>query len=293
MFKDLKDQFKREIEVEFQGETYLVRDNGAIYRRKRPTKRKRPLDEQWTFGTLNVSDGYWKICGIMVHRIVATAFHGEQPTLEHVVDHIDTNRLNNRRENLRWVTRLENLLENPKTLSFIEKKWGSVEGLLNDSNRRENPSPITNYPWMRDALIQKTFEEEYTKESLTPLALQRDWKVPSEFPMCPDEISDSPLQNYLSRLESGSVFSRNQFGESIVETAEISQDDGYLCVLCNISIGFKNYALAKVNFEDGKFIHTNQHTFFTYEGAEKSFCKLVGKPWIEPEGYEGCIDDYC
>ena len=36
----------------------------------------------------------------VVHRIVATAFHGEQPSVKHIVDHIDTNRRNNRVENL-------------------------------------------------------------------------------------------------------------------------------------------------------------------------------------------------
>ncbi|WP_294143305.1 HNH endonuclease signature motif containing protein [uncultured Sanguibacteroides sp.] len=31
----------------------------------------------------------------------------------YVVDHIDTNRQNNRIENLRWLTKLENVLLNP------------------------------------------------------------------------------------------------------------------------------------------------------------------------------------
>lgn len=293
MNKSKLNLFNQEVSATYRGECYLVRNYGAIYRQQRPNKRKRPLDEQWTFGTLNRSDGYRKICGIQVHRIVATAFHGEQPTPKHVVDHIDTNRLNNRPENLRWVTRLENLLDNPKTLSFIVKKWGSIEELLNDTNAAEKTDPITNRPWMRDALIQKALEDEYTKESLTPLAMQRDWRVPSEFPMCPNEISDSPLQDYASYLDTDAVFSRNQYWESIVETAEIDNDGNCLCVLCRISSGVKNYALAKVTIEDGKFIHTNKHTFFQYEGVEKSFCELVGKPWVEPEGYEGCIDDYC
>ena len=50
---------------------------------------------------------------------MATAFHGEPPTKEHVVDHIDTNKQNNRPENLRWVTRLENILLNPITAKRI------------------------------------------------------------------------------------------------------------------------------------------------------------------------------
>ena len=285
--------FRREVDCIYGGEQYSVRDNGAICRHCRPDGRKRRLDDVWTYGKLNASDGYMKICGIMVHRIVATAFHGEQPTPKHVVDHIDTNRLNNRPENLRWVTRLENLLENPRTLGFIKKKWGSIEGLLNDSNRRENASPITNYPWMRDALIQKSFEEEYTKESLTPLAMQRDWRTLSEFPMCPGQINQSPFQVYASRLDSGSVFSRNQYGESIVEIAEVSHDGTCLFVLCKIPSEVKGYALSKVTIEDNLFVHASIRTYFTYEGAEKSFCEHVGKPWVEPEGYEGCIDDYC
>ena len=52
-----------------------------------------------------------KIGAVVVHRIVATAFHGEQPSEKHIVDHIDTNRRNNRAENLRWITRLDNLLQ--------------------------------------------------------------------------------------------------------------------------------------------------------------------------------------
>ena len=42
-----------------------------------------------------------EIASERVHRIVATVFHGDSPTSEHVVDHIDTNKRNNRPENLR------------------------------------------------------------------------------------------------------------------------------------------------------------------------------------------------
>ena len=100
-------QFDKELAVEYRGEMYRVRDNGSVCRQRRPNKRKRPLDGIWTFGWANASTGYMQI----VHRIVATAFHGEQPSEKHIVDHIDTNRRNNRAENLRWITRLDNLLQ--------------------------------------------------------------------------------------------------------------------------------------------------------------------------------------
>lgn len=99
----------------YKGEHYSVREDGAIYRFTREGKRIRKYDNVWTHGNPDCFSGYMKICGEQVHRIVAYAFHGEPPTPEHVVDHIDTNRRNNRPENLRWVTRLENVLNNPIT----------------------------------------------------------------------------------------------------------------------------------------------------------------------------------
>ena len=285
--------FNQEVSVAYRGDHYLVRNNGAVCRQRRKNKRKRPLDDVWTFGTFNVRDGYRKICSTPVHRIVATAFHGEQPSPDHVVDHIDTNRLNNQPDNLRWVTRLENILDNPKTLRRIENKWGSIDGLLNDPNPAEITDPLTNRPWMRQALIEETLEEESIIDSLTLLAVQRDWRTPSEFPMCPDSISDNPLHDYATRLECGTVFSRNKYGESVVDIAELNTDGTCLSVLCLTDSGVKDYAVAKVTFEEGKYIHTSVSTFFTYDGAAKSHCNLIGKLWEKPEGYEGCIDDYC
>jgi hypothetical protein len=74
--------------------------NGAVCRQRRPGERKRPLDNQWTFGVTNDSTGYMHIGIEVVHRIVATAFHGAQPSEKHIVDHVDTNRRNNRVEDV-------------------------------------------------------------------------------------------------------------------------------------------------------------------------------------------------
>ena len=96
--------FDQEREVEYGNERYLVRDNGAVYRRNQPRRKARPLDNIWTFGRQTSVTGYMLIAGVPVHRIVCSAFHGPSPSKTHVVDHVDTNRANNRAENLRWLS---------------------------------------------------------------------------------------------------------------------------------------------------------------------------------------------
>lgn len=125
--------FKQEVECIYKDEKYSVRDNGAIFRHPRDGKRPRKYDNFWTFGKANDKHGYMEIASVRVHIIVATAFHGTKPTKEYVVDHIDTNRRNNRPNNLRWVTRLENALENPITRKRIIMRCGSIEAFFGQS----------------------------------------------------------------------------------------------------------------------------------------------------------------
>lgn len=137
--------FEQQCEVAFKAEIFLVRDNGAVFRRARPQARRRKLDEVWTFGTLDKDKGYLVIGSQVIHQIVASAFHGPRPSTDYVVDHIDTNRQNNRSDNLRWVTRLENILLNPITCARIQLAYGSLETFF------ENPgaSSVPNLEWMR------------------------------------------------------------------------------------------------------------------------------------------------
>lgn len=66
---------------------------------------------------LNKKTGYLSVClsersrskRIDIHRLVATAFHGRQPSARHLVAHNDGSRINNASANLRWATQTENL----------------------------------------------------------------------------------------------------------------------------------------------------------------------------------------
>lgn len=157
------DDFEIESLCLYKNERYSVRDNGAVLRYPLDTSRPRPTDNKWTFGKLNNKTGYLEIASVRIHRIVATAFHGLPPTKEHVVDHIDTNKKNNRPDNLRWVTRLENILLNPITARRIEIVCGSVEAFLADPSKFRDKFPDPNYEWMCTVSVQ---EAQASKERL-------------------------------------------------------------------------------------------------------------------------------
>jgi hypothetical protein len=144
------DDYKEVRDCIYKDEHYSVRDNGAIMRHQREGMRKRKNDNVWSFGNPSDATGYMLFCGESVLRIVSTAFHGPAPSGQHVVDHIDTNRRNNRPENLRWLTKLENILNNEITRKKVELICGSIEAFL------KNPSLLygyeiddKNFSWMR------------------------------------------------------------------------------------------------------------------------------------------------
>ena len=422
----------------YKNGTYSVRDNGAVLRHPRANGRVRSTDNQWTFGKPNKKTGYMEIASETVHRIVATAFLSQPPTKNHVVDHIDTNKQNNRPDNLRWVTRLENVLLNPITVKRIELSCGcSIEEFLANPSKYRDKFREQNDKWMctvseqeaksslerlldwaksdktfsggslgewifnrnntnreqtekeriieeakdqleiekvfqkveketglnRKALSSKTRKAEYNKarvyaaellrfemglsdecigkligrsksmvnsylnqtgfvrgrrvdnslvfsqiqtnksefagpditvitESLTPNAVQRKWKTPSEFPCCPQEYAEEPIRTYGNNLIKGSVFCRNNLYSSLVFKSSTSEDKQTIYVISE-STGDKNsvkpFALAKITFENGKFVHTSLGSFFSQEGAEKQFCLAQGLEWHGG----GSIDDYC
>lgn len=269
--ENLLDTYNGVQECYYKNEHYSVRDNGAVLRHAPNNKRTRPTDNKWTFGKLNNRTGYLEIASVRIHRIVTTAFHGEPPTKEHVVDHIDTNKQNNRPDNLRWVTRLENVLLNPITVKRIEATCGcSVEEFLTDPSKFRDKFQEPNSEWMctvskqeaqasRERLLAwaesdkslkggtlgewifnrnlpeiQIEEEPESINSLTSNAVQKaqNWKTPTEFPCCPQENTDNPITAYAKNLNVGDIFSRNQYTSSIIERFAISIDVNTLWIMC-------------------------------------------------------------
>lgn len=264
------EDFKRENECIYKNERYSVRDNGTVLRYPLYGKRPRPTDNNWTFGKLNTKTGYLEIASVRIHRIVATAFHSEPPTKEHVVDHIDTNKQNNRPDNLRWVTRLENTLLNPITARRIEIICGSVEAFLADPSKFRDKFLDPNYEWMcavsaeeakislermlswansykplkGGSLGEWIFNREIAQTppviepnyilSKTPNAAQRIITYndkPNEFPSTPQAFEGEPLTAYYDILNEGAPFFRNHNGEYIVVKSGFSKDRQSLFVM--------------------------------------------------------------
>lgn len=148
--KDMLEVFDREVKCEYRGRLYLVRDNGSICRLPKEGCRPSKLDNVWTFGTKNHNNGYMLFTGnVRVHQVVCTAFHGPEPEPHMVVDHKDTNRCNNRPENLQWLTKLENALNNPVTRKKIIFLCGSVEAFIENPSILRTKALPPNLKWMR------------------------------------------------------------------------------------------------------------------------------------------------
>jgi hypothetical protein len=126
--------------------------------------------------------------------------------------------------------------------------------------------------------------------SHTPGALQRNWKVPALFPLCPPTSVETPIETYFEALYIGDVAVESMFGETVIDDVVLTQDGISILVLGDHGEGsIKRWSLMKITFEDGYFVHESHAMFFERDGAEKQFTLAQGLPW---EGGES-IDDYC
>ncbi len=325
---DIND-FTNEKECIYDGERYSVRDNGAVFRHPPIGKQARANDKQWTFGKTNSNNPYLHISSVRIHRIVATAFHGEPPDPKYVADHIDTNCRNNRPENLRWLNRLDNALKNPVSRKKIKYLCGSIEAF------RENPSMLNNlqlkpsFGWMRTPTQEEaqnckahmslwaSTDKKSTEGSLgewvykpiknnsatleyfdrnleltmalTQRCAQRKWRVPSYFPCCPEEIGTDPLKAYTQTLKVGAIFANNDTYPNSIVLEFVRTKNNSSILVMCEKEGIKPWSVAEITFEDGLFVHTNAGSYFDKDGANKEFCIKQGLEWTGGDTF----DDFC
>lgn len=111
--------------------------------------------------------------------------------------------------------------------------------------------------------------------SSTPLAVQERWKVPTEFPSCPDEFTDDGLMLYASRLSFGTVFAQNDYSTSLIVEHRLRDD--HLIVLTRFAgEAIKEWAVAHISILDGRFLHRSEFTFYTLQGALSTFAHWLG-----------------
>ena len=335
--------FEQEKECFYQGEKYCVRDNGAVLRYPKDTNKPRPLDNKWTFGKIG-NHGYLYIASKGIHRIVATAFHGENLSKDYIVDHIDTNKQNNRPENLRWLTKEDNILKNPNTIDKLQYITGySIEELKENNWEKlhQCTSNKQDTTWMRPTTKEEAknfhkrqeqwlnkkieldeegqklynqllkicelqeagrkrnnkmgewvfepFEEEdevtteesieiYYNKSLTPNAYQ-DWRIPTEFPCCPDIITENPIEKYYQNLKKNKLFSKNQYYTSHVIKADFNKKNN--CILVEVTSLNKDktnyYSLFEIHYKYNYYIHYYKKQFETIDECDIIYDYILGK----------------
>ncbi|MBQ3634572.1 MAG: HNH endonuclease [Bacteroidales bacterium] len=323
-------------ECDYRGEHYSVRDNGAVMRHSPASCRNRKCDNTWTFGRKG-NGGYLFVSQHQVHRIVAYAFLGAPASDDMIVDHIDTNRCNNRPENLRWVTKLENALSNPitrkritmlvggdfnrfledpsclrdltgtnkdiawmRTVSKDEAMFAYLRMMSWANDNKENHTPNKNSigEWLftkpkRQFDIptsQHTFDVQSNNliDSLTPNAVQKDWKTPTLFPLCPSSFVN-PIDEYANNLHENAVFSADKYKSTRVYRFGVTANNTLIVLTESDNEQTKPWYLTEIEYSNDKFVHSNLGSFFKKAGAEKQFCMLLGLEWTG----EDAIDNYC
>ncbi len=141
------------------------------------------------------------------------------------------------------------------------------------------------------------FEESNLIKAKSPeTAWQIKWKTPTDFMCCPTSIEGDPIQDYYDRLVIGKDYNSTTFYggdvsvQQVLDKAYIKEDNTIIVLSINASPGcIKPYALSKIYYFDGKFIHESLSTFFEEDGGRKYFILHQGLEWTRGDVF----DDFC
>ena len=121
-------------------------------------------------------------------------------------------------------------------------------------------------------------------------AVQKKWHTPTDFPLCPLEVSDTAILDYYDNLSKGKVLTSNIYGSTEILEYAINENNTKIWVLCKRTEKnpVKPWTLTGIYVDSGKFVHENLHSFFEEKGGYKRFTLAQGKKWNGGDG----IDDY-
>ena len=153
------------------------------------------------------------------------------------------------------------------------------------SQQKIRPVPVTSDQ------IKEVKKRSITDANSPACATQKYWITPTDFPLCPKEISDTAIIDYYNNLSKGEVFTKNQYGETKILEFAVNEEKTYVWVLCKRTEKnpVKPWTLAGIYLEDGRIVHENLHSFFEEKGGYKYFTLAQGEEWTGGD----CFDDYC
>lgn len=159
----------------------------------------------------------------------------------------------------------------------LQKGSGRMTG------KQTNERDLKDAPYEEPAIK----EPQNFTESLTPNAVQKHWRTPTEFPLCPSKTEDKPLTAYLNKLKKGAAVAKNQYAIHFIDDFALCNND-HIAIRTHTNEGIKRFSVITITFEKGKYVH-EATTFFEERGAQKALILAQGLKWNGEDG----IDDYC
>ena len=168
-----------------------------------------------------------------------------------------------------------------------KQKTGMGEWLFKDEYDYKPIKLVGDYTSYIKPEINNVIPDDYIIQSLTQNAYQKNWKTPTVFPLCPANITETPLSDYFNNLQIGSIISENEYSKSRIEQFCLYSNAIYILTR-SIPDDLKSYGLVTITFENNRFMHQGS-LYFSYTGAEKAYTLSQGLEWTGGD----CIDDYC
>jgi len=135
---------------------YLIYENGDIFSKYLNSNLK-PYITPKGYQRVALSNDECKSKHLFVHRLVAIAYI-PNPENKKEIDHIDQNKLNNNKDNLRWASRSENIqnIKQPLVTNKLGIKYISIKI---DKNRYKYYTFVKKIDGIRHEKTFKTLEE--------------------------------------------------------------------------------------------------------------------------------------